>query len=97
MNIQSNEPQASPEAEAIVDEAIDWLICLDDDEPAPEDPYHDRAVRNRAFFQWVLRSVFHLRTFMELVELGHRLECVHPGAFDKIRASIADLQQNAPR
>jgi transmembrane sensor len=68
-----------PARATLIDEAAEWLVRLDD--PTPEDPYHDLETLNRAFYDWLLESKAHLRAFMELVEVRHRVSCADPTAF----------------
>jgi hypothetical protein len=82
MDSQPHERKTPPEAEVIEDEAIGWLTCLNDENLPSEDPYHDWQVRNRAFFEWVLRSPVHLRTFMEIVVLEYQLNSLDLRAFE---------------
>jgi transmembrane sensor len=84
---QPNDEQITP-AEAIGEEAAEWLICLRDPEPDPQDPYHDLSVRNRAFFEWVTRSPEHLRSFLETMELESRVRSMDADTVANIRRLI---------
>jgi transmembrane sensor len=84
-------------AEGIIDEeAAAWSTCLRDPNPDPHDPYHDPAVRNRAFFAWVLRSPAHLRAYMETAMFTRQIESLGPEVFNDLQALDEAATTTAP-
>jgi Domain of unknown function (DUF4880) len=96
MDSQPKGRATPPDVEMIDDEAIEWLTCLNDRDRSPEDPYYDSQVRSRAFLQWVSRSPFHLRTFMEIFEVDYRMKSLDFSACEDIPTLIASLQEDEP-
>jgi len=68
-------------------EAIDWLICLNETEHEPGDPYADVATRNQAFFAWLKRSERHLSVFLETLDLECRIRSLNRNAIDDVLRS----------
>jgi ferric-dicitrate binding protein FerR (iron transport regulator) len=77
---QTNDTLTAPKT-TIGQEAAQWLICLSDPDPIPDDPYYDPSVRNRAFSEWVLRSPAHLRAFFEIVQFKGRIQRLDTDVF----------------
>ena len=96
MDSQPKARETPPDADAIDDEAIEWIVCLNDRDRSPEDPYYDPEVRSRAFLQWVVRSPFHLWTFMEIFEVDYRMNSLDFSAFEDIPTLIASLPADVP-
>jgi len=71
--LEENDGETGSRDEALLNEATDWLICLSETEPHPDDPYAHPDVRKQAFLSWVRQSPRHLHVFMEVLDLDCRL------------------------
>jgi transmembrane sensor len=71
--LRDNDDETGSGDDALLNEATDWLICLNETDPDPNDPYADPEKRKKAFFAWVKQSEQHLRVFMEVSDVECRL------------------------
>jgi transmembrane sensor len=75
----------------IFDEAVGWIMCFEDPDLEPGDPYRDLEVRGRAFREWVTRSADHVRVLLEAMEQERRIHDLDARAHAEIQR-LVELQ-----
>jgi len=73
-------------------EASQWLVCLTDTQPQPDDPYFDAEKRSAAFLEWITRSPQHVSMFLDTYETYQRLGNIDPNARIEIDELLAARQ-----
>jgi ferric-dicitrate binding protein FerR (iron transport regulator) len=87
-------PQSSDEQIGL--EASQWLVCLTDTEPQPDDPYFDPVIRSAAFLAWITASTEHLEMFLDTYETHRRLENIDPSCRIDISALLRQAVEEVP-
>ena len=61
---------------ALLEEAAEWHVRLQDEEFDPAEPYPDIVRRNEAFLAWLRQSTHHLEAFLQVYSTARRLACI---------------------